>query len=141
MKRIVPQLPAICLALLLPALATTARADNGGCSNATLKGSYAAVLTGFSSGFAFAALDLAVADGYGNITGTGTVNVNGTVNSVPFTATYTVNADCSGTATFSNGSTQSLVVKRDGSEAYIIRTGPAATGTVVTGTAHRLSGN
>lgn len=128
------------LTAALLALALSGISQAASCSNSTLKGNYAAVLTGFSGGAAFAALDLATADGAGNLSGSGTVNVNGTVSTnVPISATYTINADCTGTATFSNGSTQNLIAKQDGSEAYIIRTGPPSTGTVVTGTAHRLT--
>jgi hypothetical protein len=105
----------------------------------TLKGNYAAVLTGFVGGAAFAALDLATADGYGNLSGSGTSNVGGIVSTAPISATYAINADCTGTATFSNGSTQNLIVKQDGSEVYILRTGPPSAGTVVSGTAHLLS--
>ncbi len=139
MKLTATHVTTIFAALFLLATATPVRASS--CSNATLKGSYAALLTGFSGGLPFAALDHVTADGLGNLTGTGTVNVNGTVSSgVPLSATYSINADCTGSATFSSGTTQNLIIKSSGSQVYITRTGPATTGTVVTGTANRLSG-
>ena len=140
MKPTISKFTMVLAALVVLAAAKPALADSKTCSNATLNGNYAAVLTGFSGGFAFSALDLATADGNGNLTGTGTVNVNGTVSTgVPISATYTINSDCSGTVTFSSGTTQALIVKTDGSVVYIIRTGPPSTGTVVSGTATRLS--
>src|SRR5260370_684440 len=139
MKLTATHVTTIFAALFLLATATPVRAS--ACSNATLKGNYAALLTGVSGGLPVAALDHVTADGLGNLTGTGTVNVNGTVSSgVPLSATYSINADCTGSATFSNGITQDFIIKLNGSQVYIIGTGPATTGTVVTGTANRLSG-
>ena len=131
---------AILAALLIVATAGTAQASGGNCSTATLKGNYGAVLTGFAGVAAFATLDLVTADGFGNASGSGTSNVGGTVSTTPISFTYTINSDCTGSATFSNGSTQNLIVKQDGSEVYILRTGPPQAGTVISGTAHLLSG-
>ena len=125
-------------ALLIVATAGSAHAGNT-CSTATLKGSYGALLTGFVGGAAFATLDLVTADGFGNASGSGTSNVGGTVSTAPISFTYMINSDCTGSATFSNGSTQNLIVKQDGSEVYILRTGPPSAGTVISGTAHLLS--
>ena len=47
------------------ALAPAAQAKPAGCSNATLKGHYSALLTGSVNGLPFAALDLVVSDGNG----------------------------------------------------------------------------
>lgn len=129
---------AILAALLIVAMAGTAQAAPKGCSNATLHGVYGALLTGVVGGAPFASLDEVIADGNGNASGTGTANANGTVSTVPISFTYTINADCTGSATFSSGSTQSLIVKVDGSEVYILSTSPVP-GTVISGTAHRLN--
>ena len=139
MKRTTAHVTTIFAALFLLATATSVQA--AACSNATLKGNYAALLTGVSGGLPVAALDHVTADGLGNLTGTGTINVNGTVSSgVPLSATYSINADCTGSATFSSGTTQNLIIKLNGAQVYIIRTGPATTATVETGIAYRLSG-
>src|SRR5260370_42486862 len=79
MKRTTAHVTTIFAALFLLATATSVQA--AACSNATRKGNYAALLTGVSGGLPFAALDHVTADGLGNLTGTGTVNVNGTVSS------------------------------------------------------------
>jgi hypothetical protein len=129
---------AIVAALLVVATAGTAQAGAKTCSNATLQGTYAAVLTGVAGNAPFASLDAVTADGAGNASGSGTSNVNGSVSTVSISFTYTINADCTGTAMFSTGSTQALIVKLDGSEVHILSTS-SVPGTVISGTAHRLN--
>lgn len=75
--------------------------DNHTCSNASLKGFY-----GFtSSGDEIVGVGPAAfvgsftADGDGHIDGKDTASFNGAVIRETFTATYTVNSDCSGSAT------------------------------------------
>ena len=72
------------------------------CSNATLSGTYASNQTGTLNGLPVAQVNRVVSDGSGNITGSGTLVVNGVVSYPIFTATYTVNADCTGTFTTSS---------------------------------------
>ena len=119
---------------------TTAQASDHACSNATLDGAYSALLGGTIAGMPFVTLDLVKADGEGNLMGTGTSNLNGTVSSTTIVATYIINPDCSGVATFTmpSAQTQNLNVKRDGSTIDITRAGPPSTGTLVSGTAHRI---
>jgi hypothetical protein len=113
-----------------------AAAQNGPkCSNATLKGSYSATITGTLGGVPFAELDLVRSTGNGTFTGTGTASMDGTISTVSFTATYTVNSDCSGSASLSTGVTQNFNIKSDGSEVMLIATTPGAT---VTGDAKQL---
>jgi len=107
------------------------------CSNRTLKGSYGATITGTIAGLPFAELDLVSADGKGNFSGTGTVSYNGSVSNVTFTATYTINSDCSGSASLSTGVTQNLVIKADGSEVQFI--GTNSPDAQVTGDAKQLA--
>lgn len=86
----------------------TVRAD-AGCSLASLKGPYAlerqgtivAQLPGFPVPPApFGEVLIATFNGAGSFSGTATANVGGVVlNSAPFTGTYTVNPDCTGTDT------------------------------------------
>ena len=92
------------------------------CSNATLRGDYGATLTGTVNNLPFAALNLVNGDGNGNITGEGTIVYNGAVIPSSFTATYTINPDCSGSFSSSSGTTENIVVSRDGSEVQIIVT-------------------
>ena len=87
------------------------RADSdtdSGCTLASLKGSYAVsrqgtLLTsvlGLPAPALWGEVAGAVFDGSGSFSGNATVNVGGAVlNSVPFTGTYTVNSDCTGTVT------------------------------------------
>jgi hypothetical protein len=92
-------------------MAPTAKADNyKGCSNASLKGTFSHMATGFSTAPPAMAGPLAgvgtdTFDGNGNIKGTATLSVNGNIVSVSETGTYKVNDDCTGTYTvqFSGG--------------------------------------
>ena len=82
-------------------IAPTAKADGKGCSNATLKGTFALKGTGSAIGpAAVALLDNVLAqtfDGNGAVTATGFRSLNGNINPVTQTGTYTVNPDCTGT--------------------------------------------
>ena len=98
------------------------------CSNATLRGDYGATLTGTVNNLPFAALNLV----------NGTIVYNGTVIPSSFTATYTVNPDCSGSFSSSSGTTENIVINRDGSEVQIIVTGLALGPATVTGLAKKL---
>jgi hypothetical protein len=112
------------------------RTDEKKCSNRSLRGNLGASLGGDAAGLPFVALDLVDADGAGNLTGQGTVSYNGSISQVSFTATYSVNSDCSGSITFDTGTTQNFVVVGKGSEVRFIRTDLATA--VVTGIAKSL---
>ncbi|HZQ21538.1 MAG TPA: hypothetical protein VFA89_01960 [Terriglobales bacterium] len=118
-----------------------AEAKSAACSNATLRGHYSALLTGSVNGLPFAALDLVVSDGNGNISGTGTVVVNGTPMPTSFTAIYTVNSNCSGSFVSDTGTTEDITVSLDGSEVQIILTSTPLGSATVTGTAKNLADN
>ncbi|MBA3913058.1 MAG: hypothetical protein H0X25_04200 [Acidobacteriales bacterium] len=144
MKRTVTSLAttlSVAIVMLLGVAASVQAQNVGGkrCSNLTLSGTYGAVINGMSHGLPFAALDVVVADGKENFSGSGTVSYNGVVTrGVPLSATYAVNSDCSGSVTFSTGATQNLVVTADGNLVQFIRTDdPDAQ---VTGDARRASG-
>jgi len=121
------------------AMVPGAYANSRSCSDATLKGHYSALLNGSVNGAPFAALDIVISDGNGNITGTGTVVVNGTPMPTSFTATYTVNPDCSGSFVSDTGTTEDITVSRDGSEVQIILTGTPLGPATVTGVAKNLN--
>jgi hypothetical protein len=76
--------------------------------------------------------------GNGTFTGTGTQSIDGAINTVSITATYTVNSNCSGSATLTVGGmtvTQNFNIQPDGSEVDIIST---SSGTTITAVAKRL---
>jgi hypothetical protein len=81
-------------------IAPAAKAQNRGCSNLTLKGTYADKDTGFITGAGqFAGVNIETFDGNGGLTGSGFSSVNGAISSGTYSGTYTVNPDCTGTYT------------------------------------------
>lgn len=125
------------ITLTLPAV--VGAQDVAGCTNATLNGAYGARAQGFHvtgpDGTPFAqpvpvvAFNLLLADGAGNITRTGTANVNGTINPNPGTGTYTVSPDCTFTVSFArpSGVPQTIdgVLVNAGTKAFVVTTNPA----------------
>ena len=121
MKRTLPVLFAVAALAALLVFAPTgkksvpllpvvhAQDGNSGCSLASLNGRYAiegqgtvvAQLPGFPAPPApQSEVAIATLNGAGSFSGSATLNVGGLVlNSVPFTGNYTVNSDCTGTAT------------------------------------------
>ena len=93
----------------------TVRAQTG-CTVASFKGSYALAINGFfydSDGFqgVYSSAGLGVADGAGAISGTSTVNLDGTpTRGLQFSGTYTINNNCTGsmTLTDSQGTTTDM---------------------------------
>lgn len=83
-------------------------AENG-CSVATLSGNYGVTFSGFSvdnnTSVPFYGEGLLTFDGQGNLSGPVNFSLNGvpTLNT-PYTATYTVNPDCTGLLSGTNGS-------------------------------------
>jgi hypothetical protein len=104
------------------AMASSAQAASKSCSNATLSGNYGATITGTVSGSPLAELDLVSANGKGSFSGTGTLSFNGSISTVTISATYTINPNCSGSATFTDGTTQNFVITTDGTEVMFIGT-------------------
>ena len=108
-----------------------ALADEG-CSNNSLRGAYGFAVDGQAFGttgqeFAeFADEGRIVFDGHGNMTGTGTESLNGAINPVVFGGTYSVQSDCTGTATIQGGLTASLrfMLVEGGQEVNAIVTDP-----------------
>ena len=83
-------------------LAPTANADDKGCSNATLKGTFAYIGTGFnvtpaSAAGPFAEVGTQTFDGKGATSTTFTASANGNIFQVTLAGTYSVNPDCTGT--------------------------------------------
>ena len=83
-------------------IAPTAKADDKGCSNATLQGTFAYTATGwinFAVAEAYAETGAQTFDGQGVTGATAAASQNGIIFAVTITGTYTVNPDCTGTFT------------------------------------------
>jgi hypothetical protein len=139
----------IALALASLALLPAARAQStemasdspGGCSAATLNGTYMSEQRGDLNGLPMTQVNRIVFDGVGGITGSGTIVVNGVVTTIPLiTATYTVNSDCTGTlSSVPAGLSQNFVVRVDGSQVFFIVTAHPAGVATISGEAVRLT--
>ena len=129
------------LALAALALSPVAWGDPPGqCSPATLNGAYMGRSSGTLIGLPYTTLNRIVFDGNGSATGSGTSVLNGVVSFPAIAATYSVNADCTGTLTsVPPGLSQNFVVKEDGSQVFFIVTAHPAGLTTVSGEAIRLS--
>jgi hypothetical protein len=125
-------------------VAPSAKADNKGCSAATLKGTFADQDNGVITAppalaGPFAGVFTQTYDGNGNLTATGMVSLNGAIIPAAYKGTYTVNSDCSGTYTVQIsplGITGHgyFVIAASGDELHILVTDP---GTVTTCIARR----
>jgi hypothetical protein len=120
MKRYVRLSAGAAVLAVLVLLTTTGYAKNG-CSVSTLKGNYAVTFSGFmvlDTPQPFYGEGLVTFDGAGNLSGP----LNFSLNGVPslnqlYTATYSVNPDCTGIANGTNGSDSfTFVILDDGSE-------------------------
>jgi hypothetical protein len=120
MKRIIITL----FALAALVSAASAADEKRGCTNASLKGSYGLNLNGSTGGLPTSAVGLLTADGEGNFSATFTISVNGGVTTgAQAVGTYTVNADCTGSATDSTDNLHyTLVIVRHGAEGFAINT-------------------
>ena len=105
------------------------------CSEATLKGTYLFAQNGVEikgdeqRPFALAGYD--VFDGQGEVKGVDSGNINGEVfRKDPFTGTYTVKANCTGTVTFRDGDAihGDIFIAPDGSKFAFVRTDPESVG-------------
>ena len=124
-------------ALLSVGLLTVEQGNADGetrCTLATLRGQYLFAGSGTLFPPAFGVTEPALANSAGyhifNGDGTGTDWVTFVVNGVnlnvpsPVPITYTLNSDCTGTYSVSNGPTFNIFVARDGSELAVIVTTP-----------------
>jgi hypothetical protein len=86
-----------------------------GCTAASFKGAYALAINGFfydADGIQgiYTSAGLAVADGIGAISGSDTVNLDGTpTRGRQFSGTYSVNSNCTGTLSLSDAQGNSIV--------------------------------
>jgi hypothetical protein len=115
------------------------KASGAKCSKATLKGTYLFAQNGVEikgndqRPFALAGYD--VFDGNGEVKGVASGNSNGKVfRKEPFTGTYTVKANCTGTVTFTGGAAASqgdIFIAPDGSKFAFVRTNPEDVGATI----------
>ena len=128
-------------ALLLPLAlagvgsALAAEDDAATCSEATLHGTYLFAYQGFTvSGNdqgPFAVAGSEVFDGLGNVRSVTTFSANGKISSFErITGRYTVNADCTGSTIYSDGTHYDDFIAPDGSIHVFVQTDP---GTVAAG--------
>ena len=121
--------------VILVALVPAAHAAER-CTAATLRGNYGFTFSGFvqdqtGNNVPFAGIGLATLDGEAGASANITVSVNGTLQVFPWTGTYTVNPDCTGSATSTNGNADfSLVIVRGGAEFMGLATNPGDTWTI-----------
>jgi hypothetical protein len=118
------------------AIAPTVQAYDKGCSNATLRGSYAQTGTGVitappDQAGPFANVGTLIFDGNGGLTGTLVASQNGMSAQATETGTYTVNSDCTGTYTvqiapFGITSQAFFAIDTNGDELEIIVTDPGS---------------
>jgi|HubBroStandDraft_1064217.scaffolds.fasta_scaffold117180_2 hypothetical protein len=85
-------------------ISPTAKAQNKGCSNATLQGTFAYTSTGTITSppdlaGPVAEVGAQTFDGKGGTAATATLSSDGTILQLAITGTYTVNPDCTGTFT------------------------------------------
>lgn len=95
------------------------------CSNASLVGSYGGLQYGDKSPNYGVTLTHFVADGNGNITGTVTDSIDGTISTNSFTGTYSISKNCTGnyTLNFPSQTAHANIVIDDGKNGFqIIRT-------------------
>jgi hypothetical protein len=143
MKRILSALVALAAAAALVVLPTmskhnvTAVHAQTGCSNATLTGNYGFTLGGFQiqrgtqRSVPFYGAGLGTFDGAGNVSATFSFGLNGKIGTnQPYTATYTVNSDCTGSVTAtpgSGGDNFALVILGGGAEVMAVDTSAGET--------------
>jgi hypothetical protein len=120
------------MAMAMPAIAQNTGLQPPGptCSEATLQGTYRFDYDGFeirgNTLVPFSVAGYEVYDGNGQVQGIATTWVNGQIVSrnEPFFGTYTVNPNCTGTVTYTDGSRYRQFILPDGSGLWFIQTSP-----------------
>jgi hypothetical protein len=123
----------ISFALLMAGFMPAANAQQ--CTNATLTGSSGFTFSGFVKDHGrtvpFAGSGISTADGAGNLSATITASENGRIETFPYTATYVVNPDCTGTVTSTSGGANfSFVIVSGGKEVLAVDIDPGGTWTL-----------
>jgi hypothetical protein len=126
MKRRIPMKRIFSALLTLAAAAALVPAVHAQCTNATLTGNYGATFSGFlvpghgtkGDEKPFAGAGLSTFDGAGNVSATLSASFNGVISTNGlYTASYTVNSDCTGSMTSTNGGANfTFVIVSNGAE-------------------------
>jgi hypothetical protein len=108
------------VAVLALGMSPSAKAQNKGCSNATLKGTFSHTASGFeiappAIAGPVAGVGTDTFDGNGGVTTSATISLNGNIVPLTATGTYKVNPDCTGTYTLP-GTTLFFVITDSGNE-------------------------
>ncbi len=144
MKRIVSVLSGLAVLAALAIVTTTSNHivrpvhAASGCSDATVNGSYGLTFSGFTvpgrnnkaKEVPFVGEGLFTFDGAGNLSGTYNGSQNGEIfTASPYSATYIVNSDCTGTVTGAPGGNAdgAFVIVSGGSEIFFTQTDPGGT--------------
>jgi hypothetical protein len=104
------------------------------CSEATLHGRYLFAFNGFNikgndKVVPFARAGYEVYNGNGKMKGALSGNLDGEITrNEPFSATYTVKADCTGTVTYTDGTRYDLFLDPDGTQFTFVQTNPEFVG-------------
>jgi hypothetical protein len=117
----------ISIAVLLFVAIVTATSFAATCTNASINGVYGISASGLNGSLQPAASVYQItADGAGNVTGTATKSINGTIVTFPFTGTYQIAKNCTGTTAFTNqgGQTEhdNFVLNNGNKGAFLIQT-------------------
>ena len=125
MKRILSVLLTLAAAVtLVPAL----HAHDRECTATTVKGKYGFTFSGLqfqNVPVPWQGVGLMTFDGAGNASGTFTFSLNGQIASSPYTGTYTVNPDCTGSVTGASpigGDDATFVIVGGGAEIFAVDT-------------------
>ena len=113
--------------------ASDEKATGAKCSEATLKGTYLFAQNGVeikgNDQLPFAIAGYDVFDGNGEVRGVSSGNFGGEVfRKDPFTGTYTVKANCTGTVAYRDGPQIDVFIAPDGSKLAFVRTDPEFVG-------------
>jgi hypothetical protein len=142
MKQITNALLILATAVGLIVLPTVKAAHASGCTNLTLTGSYGFMSSGFGAKnagkgkqYPSALAGVVTFDGAGNFSSAWTSAFDGEIaRGLTGSGTYTVNSDCTGTATFTSGDaagfTFDSVIVSAGAEVFFIETLPGTTATI-----------
>ncbi len=97
------------------------------CTNASINGVYGVLSSGLNgSSQPAAGINRVVVDGAGNATGSAVKSIDGTIVTYNFTGTYLINANCTGTTTWTNQNNQTehddLYLNNGNHGAFLIQT-------------------
>lgn len=99
------------------------RIPDEACTDGTVQGIYRLQAHGYLLGTGpTASVGIRIVDGAGNLSGHDTVSNNGSIVPRDVTSLYAVNSDCTGTQTWTDGSTFDWVIVAGGTQVFFIRT-------------------